>query len=599
MGAAKKRTTSEPPESGRRVSSVPPVIEEALAEGTFSVEKLVECFPVLVEAAGGADALRSACLRLAFSGRLTSQLTEDEPAERLLGALEQTRRALESAGKIDRMQLPKTADVLPYPACPSHWVVRPLHQVAYVVDPNPSHRNPTYSASGYPFISTQEFFGSDGLITDTPRRVAESVVIEQEKRCSFSNRSIAFSRKGTIGKTRILPHGIRFALLDSLCVVTPFYPCEVRFVNFALRAPQILDQLAILTRGLALQQVSVGRVRTLLVPIAPLAEQHRIVARVDQLMALIDELEAKQTRKRELGARFTKASLEALTTAEGPEEFDAAWKRVVENWETVLDRAEKVEEVRRAIGELAVRGKLSSANNDDEPVAAQLERIANEKCTTSCALDSESANGPFALPARWRWVKWGDIVLTTSSGWSPQCENRPRESGEWGVLKVSAVSWGVFKEAENKALPPGIQPKTEFAARAGDFLMSRANTADLVGRSVIVVSEPHRVILSDKLVRCVFSKQIDQQYINLYNRTSTARAHYLANASGTSDSMKNISRGVIISTPVPLPPRAEQERIVAKVDHLTALCDQFDAAARRSGHRASSLVESIMRGIVA
>ncbi len=182
------------------------------------------------------------------------------------------------------------------------------------------------------------------------------------------------------------------------------------------------------------------------------------------------------------------------------------------------------------------------------------------------------------------------------AGWDVQ--TRPRTLGEWGVLKVSAVSWTRFNADENKALPNGMEPRLEFAARKGDFLMSRANTAELVGRSVLVETEPECVLLSDKIIRCLFSTDVDPYYINLFNRTSTARTHYIENASGTSDSMKNISRQVILSMPVALPPLAEQKRIVAKVDHLMKLCDELEAKLRHSEDRASKLVEAVVQEMV-
>lgn len=170
---------------------------------------------------------------------------------------------------------------------------------------------------------------------------------------------------------------------------------------------------------------------------------------------------------------------------------------------------------------------------------------------------------------------------------------------EWGVLKVSAVSWTRFDPQANKALPVGVPPRAEFQVRAGDFLMSRANTAELVGRSVIVSEAPKQLILSDKIVRCSISKLVEKELVNLYNRTSTARNHYTARASGTSDSMKNISRDVILSVPIPLPPLAEQRRVVAKVEQLMKLCDELEAKLRRAEDRASKLVESVVQEMVA
>lgn len=279
-------------------------------------------------------------------------------------------------------------------------------------------------------------------------------------------------------------------------------------------------------------------------------------------------------------------------TAEAPEVVERALgegafsvERFVESFPALVEAAGGIDRMRGLLIEIAVRGRLCRPTKTDELVDRQLARILEEKTKgprnkAGAAISTVDAP-PFDIPSHWRWIRWGDLVLSTGSGWSPQCENRPRQEGEWGVLKVSAVSWLAFQPEENKTLPMGVEPRIEFAAHAGDFLMSRANTAELVGRSVIVPTEPKRLLLSDKLVRCTFSKHIEQQYVNLYNRTPTARAHYLTHASGTSESMKNISREVILSMPVPLPPLAEQKRIVARVDQLMALIDQLEAKQNR------------------
>ena len=129
-------------------------------------------------------------------------------------------------------------------------------------------------------------------------------------------------------------------------------------------------------------------------------------------------------------------------------------------------------------------------------------------------------------------------------------------------------------------------------------MISRANTAELVGRSVLVGVSPERLILSDKIIRCEFAPSVDRRYINYLNRTSAARRHYAANATGTSDSMRNISRDVILNVPVPLPPLAEQDRIVTKVDQLMALCDDLEAKLRHRDDRAGKLVAAVVGEMV-
>ncbi|WP_207166866.1 restriction endonuclease subunit S [Pseudomonas protegens] len=159
---------------------------------------------------------------------------------------------------------------------PAHWEVKPIMAVSDVIDPNPSHRNPEYVEEGFPFISTQEFYGFDKIEIDTPRRVSEKTVAEQEARCQFQRGSLVFSRKGTIGAVRVLPEGVRLGILDSLCVINPKCHVLPSFLFWALSANYLEAQYGSILRGAALPQLSVGRVRSLKIILPPKAEQEEI-----------------------------------------------------------------------------------------------------------------------------------------------------------------------------------------------------------------------------------------------------------------------------------------------------------------------------------
>jgi type I restriction enzyme, S subunit len=183
---------------------------------------------------------------------------------------------------------------------PVEWDVLTLDKVADILDPNPSHRNPIYIEYGYPFISTVEFIEPNKIEINTPRRVSESTVLEQEKRCFFSPNSIAFSRKGTIGKTRILPSGIRFALLDSLCVINAKKGTNSHFIYQMLRSYLLKQQIDSATMGVALPQMSIGRVRTLLIPV-PNNEQEQ--------STIVDQISLISMREIQLWNELTKINL--------------------------------------------------------------------------------------------------------------------------------------------------------------------------------------------------------------------------------------------------------------------------------------------------
>lgn len=167
---------------------------------------------------------------------------------------------------------------------PMHWEIAPFSVVADIIDPNPSHRNPIYRRDGFPFISTIEFTGHDDIVLETSRRVSESTVVEQERRCSFRDGSMAFSRKGTIGAVRILPPGIRMALLDSLCVINCKNGTHIKYMYRQIGSGVLTAQLMMIARGAALSQISIGRVQGLRIILPPFSEQMEIAQYVDEKM---------------------------------------------------------------------------------------------------------------------------------------------------------------------------------------------------------------------------------------------------------------------------------------------------------------------------
>ncbi|GGR11509.1 restriction endonuclease subunit S [Deinococcus ruber] len=245
-----------------------------------------------------------------------------------------------------------------------------------------------------------------------------------------------------------------------------------------------------------------------------------------------------------------------------------------------------MKKLRELILTLAMQGKLVPQNPADQPAAELLKDIEAEKrrLVAEGKIKApkplppvESEEVPYQVPEGWAWVRLGEIANDSDSGWSPQCLAQARTGEDWGVLKVSAVSWGNFRPEENKALPPGMEPRPDTEVKIGDFLISRANTEDLVARSVIVAETPPHLMMSDKIVRFLLSEFVDKIFINICNSSKHARTHYIANASGTSSSMKNVSREVMSILPLPLPPLAEQRRIVARIDQLMARCDELEA----------------------
>lgn len=160
----------------------------------------------------------------------------------------------------------------------------------------------------------------------------------------------------------------------------------------------------------------------------------------------------------------------------------------------------------------------------------------------------------------------GDVVVRVEAGRSPKTLERLAAPDEPGVLKVSAVSWGYFDPTAAKAVSADTDLHPLHAVRCGDFLISRANTIELVGAVAIAEATHSNRYLSDKILRLILDRSvINAEYLLYAMRTQRARQHIQRNASGASDSMRNIGQAAILSTPIPVPSLDRQVELARSV----------------------------------
>ncbi|WP_454740251.1 restriction endonuclease subunit S [Cupriavidus necator] len=541
--------------------------------------KLNDGFEWLATAPGGVARLRELILSLAVRGRLVPQVLSDESARRQLAGIADSKNSLINLGKIrSDKPLPDIPDEERSFQLPESWEWVRLGTVSKRVQYG-------YTASARGDIPHPKFVRitdiQDGRVNwhtvpgvDAAKEDVESYYLEAG--------DILIARTGgTIGKSFLVGDVPTQAIFASYLIRISPLGILPRYLKAYLSSDVYWDQLYANSMGTGQPNVNGTALARLIVPCPPIAEQDRIVAKVDELMLLCDGLEARARLEAEQHARLTATLFEALAASESSHALAENWSRVATNFDLLLDRPEAVDALEQTIVQLAMRGLLVPQIPGEESASDLLQDIRQEK-------DRLIANGkirrdkplskideedlPFEVPDGWIWTRLGAAVLDSEAGWSPSCENTPRAPGSWGVLKVSAVSWGQFRPHENKALPTHLVPKPEYEVQPGDFLLSRANTEELVARSVLVDMHEPMLMMSDKLIRLRLSTLINPQYLNLFNNSRVARPYYAAHASGTSSSMKNVSREVVLNLPVAMPPAAEQARIVTRVAELRQLC---------------------------
>jgi type I restriction enzyme S subunit len=545
--------------------------------------------------------LRRFILDLAVCGKLVEQNPNDESSAELLTLNDQARRAI---AEKDRRADANRQVLL---AAESRWNIPPswswsaLADLVLFIDYR--GKTPTKTERGVRLITAKNV--KKGFMNVSP----EEFLSEPDYRTWMTRGipkegDILFTTEAPMGNAAVVRSPERFALAQRVICFRPYGAVAADFLTFHLLSEPFQSILIETATGLTAKGIKAAKLARLPVAVPPLPEQYRIVTRVNELMALCDRLEAARTKRETRRDQLTAASLHHLNNGVNEPSFRENAHFYISHLPTFTTNLAHIRQLRQTIFELAARGKLIEQDPKDQPVSELLKCIQAKRALltkegeikpriTLAAIREDMV--PFELPVDWRWVRFGELIEDSDAGWSPKSESFPRSGNDWGVLKVSAVSWDRFLPEENKQLLPGVIPPPSTEVNAGDFLISRANTSELVAKSVIVEEKPQNLILSDKIVRLRITQSCDKKFLGMINNHAAyARSYYAEEASGTSFSMKNVSRNVIYSLAVPLPPLAEQHRIVAKVDELMAVCDRLEHQVATAQAENRRLLEAVL-----
>lgn len=223
-------------------------------------------------------------------------------------------------------------------------------------------------------------------------------------------------------------------------------------------------------------------------------------------------------------------------------------------------------------------------------------KLGREAAIAADALMSSYRRAIFEERPKEHWESLSAFVSSIENGKSPATEGRPATRDEWGVLKTGAVSFGFFDERQNKALPTSFSPPDSLQVRLGDFLMSRANTRELVGACAIVRATRPKLMLSDKTFRFVFRepRRIMPDYLEQALKSPPLREQIEHYASGTSATMKNISKEKVLALRVPFYELPRQQEIVRKLGALQSEVNTLRSLQAETATELDALLPSVL-----
>ena len=334
--------------------------------------------------------------------------------------------------------------------------------------------------------------------------------------------------------------------------------------------------------GLVMTHINRGPFLAYVVLIPPLAEQHRIVAKVDELMALCDRLEKARAEREATRDRLSASSLVRLDAPDpDPMVFRNHAAFALEHLTPLTTRRDQIKALRRTILNLAVRGKLVAQDPNDEPASRLLERITKEKArlvkvgkfnTLDSDLPRDEAGFPFSVPSSWAWCYLDDLAAIARGG-------SPRPIKSYLTDDPDGIPWirigdslrgHIYIDGTEQRIRPEGLAKSRLVS-PGDLLLSNSMS---VGYPYITHLEG--CIHDGWLVIRTPDALVNKLYLHTLFLSDHAKAAFSEAASGAVVQNLNADKARRLS--VPLPPLAEQARIVAMVDELRALCDRLEAS---------------------
>lgn len=385
---------------------------------------------------------------------------------------------------------------------------------------------------------------------------------------------ILVSITGDTGMVAVVPWGFAEGFINQhIALARPkpeFFPA---FVARALSAPSLREKLRGAQRGIK-NSLGLDDIRNILIPLPPLAEQKRIVAKVDELMKLCDELEARQAKQRETGARLTKSALDALATAEGPAELAAAWERVVGNFEGLIGSTDSIEKLRQCIFGLAFSGRLvpTDATNARPRSKAQNLDVNNEHQIA---------------PPGWKSVTLDSVAESRLGKMLDQHKN---QGALFPYLRNTNVHWLRFELDDIKEMRFLENELSEYEVLPGDVLVCEGGHG--IARSAVWQGVIHQIMFQKALHRIRPNAGLDSHFLayrlkNAYDAGELQR--YFTGAGILDLTGRALARFSFL-----LPPLPEQKRIVAKVDQLMALCDELESKLRLAEETSRKVAEALV-----
>lgn len=564
---------------------------------TYALQSAVEpafdaSFDLLVTAPQGVAKLRELILSLAFSGKLCRQKLSDDGAETLLAQIraQKNRAIAEGLIKAKKRQKPFTEGAVPC-YIPATWRWAPLEHVALQITDG-SHNPPQDSGFGYPMLSSQNVLEGEIDFTNPSRYLSDADFEIENKRTQVKPGDVLLTIVASLGRSSVVPAGApKFAMQRSVAKIRS--PMNAAYLSLFFRSPLARTYYDEHGKGTAQKGIYLGKLAEMPIPVAPLIEQTRIVARVEELMQLCDALEAHGRLQDEQHARLVATLFDALAASASADELAANWQRIATHFDLLLDRSEAVDALEQTLLQLAVRGLLVPQDPIDEPASKLLDRIRAEKNRlitegkvkrTKFLPPVRDEEKPFELPVRWEWVRVGSIGVTQTGG-TPASNKSEYFDGKFPFIGPGQITSNGEILSPEKCISE-LGRSQSSVAEPGDILMV------CIGGSIGKCAVASFATAFNQQINSIHPLLVSNEFIFTAMTANNFVSAVVSKATGSATPI--ISKGKWDMLLLPIPPLVEQHRIVARVEQLRHLCADLRERLQQSRVTQSRLADALV-----
>ncbi|MGR5138311.1 restriction endonuclease subunit S [Vibrio jasicida] len=528
----------------------------------------------------GVKKLRELILELAVRGKLVPQDPTDEPASVLLEQISTKTAQLIKDKQIKKPKpLPPLSSIdKPFPL-PSGWEWEFFGNVCHIErggSPRPIKSFLTDSPDGLNWIKIGDTDIGGKYITQTAEKIRPEGLAKTRK--VFPG-DFLLTNSMSFGRPYITK--IEGCIHDGWLRISPPETLDKDYLYSLLSSPFIVRSFKQSASGAVVMNLNADKVRETIVAVPPTVEQHRIVAKIDELMSLCDQLEQQTEASIAAHQVLVTTLLNTLTNSANAEELMQNWQMVAEHFDTLFTTEESIDQLKQTILQLAVMGKLVPQDPNDESAAKLLERIAEEKAQLikEKKIKKQKAlppiaddEKPFELPSGWEWSRFEDVV-EIHSGITKGRKLAGRELKTIPYLSVANVQRGYLNLQNVKEIELPVDEMEKYSVEEGDLLITEGGDWDKVGRTAIWRSEiPYMAHQNHVFKARPYLIEQSETWLEMYLNGPFAR-NYFAGSSKQTTNLASINKTQLRSCLIAVPPHGEKQRITSRVEELIYQCD--------------------------